>query len=306
MSKAIKTADGKMRCIWSSLAPEFISYHDDEWGFPVSDDNRLFEKLCLESFQSGLSWRTILAKRESFRNAFRNFDIDTVARFTQKNIDRLFKDEGIVRHRGKIEAAINNARMAQQLKQEYGSFAAFIWRYETNAPGAHKPQTVELLPESFKYHADIRAIKMRACFSLVLGFERGFPLYFEAAHVSDSNFSWIAVNSHKPMRPDLFILMVHSSEDYAEAHFDDDRAHVMEHLIDETRHIIGHAINTVDYKTIHGGRYANNADKKQKGPIFIDHNLKLAACGDWGLGGRVEGAFNSAYDLMQYMKEKIL
>src|SRR5918994_1263827 len=109
MSTTIAGPDGKHRCRWCSAAPEFLDYHDTEWSFPVDDDRRLFEKLSLEGFQSGLSWRTILAKREHFRAAFHGFDYDRIARFTARDITRLLKDEGIVRHRGKIEAVINNA-----------------------------------------------------------------------------------------------------------------------------------------------------------------------------------------------------
>jgi DNA-3-methyladenine glycosylase I len=133
--------DGKPRCRWSTAAPEFLDYHDTEWGFPVSDDRRLFEKLSLEGFQSGLSWRTILAKRENFRVAFHDFDIERVARFTQRDVRRLLKDEGIVRHRGKIEAVINNARLAQALVARSGSLAAFIWGYEPDPKQLAKPQT---------------------------------------------------------------------------------------------------------------------------------------------------------------------
>jgi DNA-3-methyladenine glycosylase I len=130
LSTTITGPDGKPRCGWSASAPEFLNYHDTEWGFPVSDDRRLFEKLSLEGFQSGLSWRTILAKRENFRAAFRGFDFDRVARFTERDVERLLKDEGIVRHRGKIEAVINNAQRAREMVKLQGSLAAFIWRYE--------------------------------------------------------------------------------------------------------------------------------------------------------------------------------
>src|SRR5262244_1804688 len=116
--------DGKPRCQWCGAAPEFLAYHDTEWGFPVSDDRRLFEKLSLEGFQSGLSWRTILVKRENFRAAFCNFDFEKVARFNVRDVARLLKDAGIVRHRGKIEAVINNARCAQEMIKSEGSLAA--------------------------------------------------------------------------------------------------------------------------------------------------------------------------------------
>jgi DNA-3-methyladenine glycosylase I len=141
MSATISGPDGKPRCSWCSAAPEFLGYHDTEWGFPVSNDHRLFEKLSLEGFQSGLSWRTILAKRENFRAAFHDFDFDRIARFTRRDLDRLLKDEGIVRHRGKIEAVINNARRARELVKREGSLAAFLWRYEPDGKQLAKPQT---------------------------------------------------------------------------------------------------------------------------------------------------------------------
>src|SRR6516225_2355078 len=140
MSTTIVGSDGQPRCRWCAAAPEFLDYHDAEWGFPVADDRRLFEKLSLEGFQSGLSWRTILAKRENFRAAFHDFDFDRIARFTGRDLDRLLKDEGIVRHRGKIEALINNAQRAQDLVEREGSIAAFIWRYEPDASRPAKPQ----------------------------------------------------------------------------------------------------------------------------------------------------------------------
>ena len=139
MSTSIAGPDGKLRCRWCATAPEFLHYHDHEWGFPVGDDRRLFEKLSLEGFQSGLSWRTILNKRENFRAAFHGFDVDRVARFGARDVERLLKDEGIVRHRGKIEAVINNAQRARELIQREGSLAAFVWRYEP-AKKAAKPQ----------------------------------------------------------------------------------------------------------------------------------------------------------------------
>jgi DNA-3-methyladenine glycosylase I len=122
--------DGRPRCAWCSATPDYTHYHDTEWGFPVADDRRLFEKLCLEGFQSGLSWRTILTKRENFRAAFAGFDIDRVAAFTEADVTRLLSDAGIVRHRGKIEAAIHNAARAQEVVAEAGSLAAFLWSFE--------------------------------------------------------------------------------------------------------------------------------------------------------------------------------
>ena len=156
MSATIQGPDGKSRCRWSGAAPEFLGYHDTEWGFPVGDDQRLFEKLSLEGFQSGLSWRTILAKREHFRAAFHDFDFDRIARFTQRDVGRLLEDEGIVRHRGKIEAVINNARRAQELVKREGSLAAFIWRYEPGAKQRAKPQTASTSAESLALSRDLK------------------------------------------------------------------------------------------------------------------------------------------------------
>ncbi|WP_105101726.1 DNA-3-methyladenine glycosylase I [Microbulbifer pacificus] len=141
MTNTVDGPDGKPRCGWCAAAPEFFDYHDREWGFPVDDDRRLFEKLCLESFQSGLSWRTILAKRENFRKAFKNFDFNKVARFTEQDVERLLQDEGIVRHRGKIEAVINNAQRAKEMVKQEGSIAAYIWRYEPGPADQLKPQS---------------------------------------------------------------------------------------------------------------------------------------------------------------------
>src|SRR6187455_2734181 len=125
--------DGKRRCGWSSAAPEFPAYHDQEWGFPVADDRRLFEKLCLEGFQAGLAWITILRKREAFREAFFGFDFDRVARMGARDVQRLLGNAGIVRHRGKIESTINNAKRARELADEQGSLAAYFWTHEPAA-----------------------------------------------------------------------------------------------------------------------------------------------------------------------------
>ncbi len=148
MNTTIEGPDGRPRCRWCAAAPEFFSYHDNEWGFPVSDDRRLFEKLSLESFQSGLSWRTILAKRENFRVAFHDFYFSRVARFSDDDVERLMQDAGIVRHRGKIEAVINNARRALEMVEREGSLAAFFWRYEPDPAGLAEPQSVSVCPES--------------------------------------------------------------------------------------------------------------------------------------------------------------
>jgi len=148
MSQTITGPDGKPRCQWCAAAPEFLHYHDTEWGFPVDDDFRLFEKLSLEGFQSGLSWRTILVKRENFRKAFHGFDYHKVARFAANDVERLLQDAGIVRHRGKIEAVINNAQCAVELAKKEGGLAAYIWQFEPNPENLAAPQTVSTSAES--------------------------------------------------------------------------------------------------------------------------------------------------------------
>ena len=130
-SKALRIDEqGIARCFWCMSDPIYIKYHDNEWGFPVVDDTRLFEKLCLEGFQSGLSWLTILRKRKNFRAAFAGFDIRKVARFGKRDVNRLLTDPGIVRHRGKIESTINNSQRALELIDEFGSLAAYVWQFE--------------------------------------------------------------------------------------------------------------------------------------------------------------------------------
>ena len=126
----VRGEDGVSRCSWGDSTPEYREYHDLEWGFPVADDVRLFEKLSLEGFQSGLSWLTILRKREAFRRAFAGFDFNTVARFDEGDVERLLADASIVRHRGKIEAVINNAHRAVELVEDHGSLAGFVWQFE--------------------------------------------------------------------------------------------------------------------------------------------------------------------------------
>ena len=156
MNATIPGPDGQLRCRWCAAAPEFLAYHDNEWGFPVDDDRRLFEKLSLEGFQSGLSWRTILAKRENFRAAFHAFDFDRVARFTDADIERLMKDEGIVRHRGKITAVINNARRARELARREGSLAAYVWRFEPKPEELGTPQVASTSPASIALSKDLK------------------------------------------------------------------------------------------------------------------------------------------------------
>jgi DNA-3-methyladenine glycosylase I len=134
MSGLVTGSDGKVRCFWAGDLPDYCAYHDDEWGRPVADDTRLFEKICLEGFQSGLSWLTILRKRENFRAAFGGFDFRRVAAFGEPDVERLLQDTGIVRHRGKIESTINNAQRAIEMVDEFGSLAAFFWSYEPQRP----------------------------------------------------------------------------------------------------------------------------------------------------------------------------
>jgi DNA-3-methyladenine glycosylase I len=139
--------DGVTRCFWGASSPDYVAYHDDEWGMPASDEHRLFEKLCLEGFQSGLSWLTILRKRENFRRAFAGFDYERVARFGEKDVAHLLDDAGIVRHRGKIEAAINNAQRALELVETEGSLAAYVWRFEPDPASRPSPLTWPALIE---------------------------------------------------------------------------------------------------------------------------------------------------------------
>lgn len=157
-------ADGVPRCRWCAAEPAYIAYHDEEWGRPVVDDTRLFEKICLEGFQAGLSWLTILRKRDNFRRAFAGFDIERVAAFGATDIDRLLADPGIVRHRGKIASVINNARRAGVLIEEAGSLVAFVWRFEpdpASRPGRLDAATLAGLARTPESTALSRALKRR-------------------------------------------------------------------------------------------------------------------------------------------------
>ncbi len=154
--------DGKLRCWWHGNDPLYQRYHDDEWGRPVSGDIPLYEKICLEGFQAGLSWLTILRKRENFRAAFLGFDFEKVARFKDKDVERLIKDAGIIRHRGKIEAAITNAQQTITLIDEVGSLGAYFWRFEpdeTSRPRRLDKKTLVAMPvtkESEALSKDLR------------------------------------------------------------------------------------------------------------------------------------------------------
>src|SRR5436190_15128544 len=156
-------ADGRKRCWWCVGDPLYESYHDLEWGRPVTDEVRIFEKLCLEGFQSGLSWLTILRKRDAFRRAFAGFDVQTVAGFGSRDVERLLGDAGIVRHRGKIEAAIGNARAVRDLQADGDSLAALVWRHEPEAGRA--PRTFDDIvassPESAALSKELRRRGLR-------------------------------------------------------------------------------------------------------------------------------------------------
>ena len=159
VSDLVRGADGVVRCGWGASTADYVAYHDEEWGRPVVDDDRLFEKLCLEGFQSGLSWLTILRKRESFRRAFAGFDIAAVARFGSGDVARLLGDASIVRHRGKIEAAIGNSSAALAVQAEVGSLAALVWSFEPSAR-SRAPKSMgdvpAITPESTALSKDLR------------------------------------------------------------------------------------------------------------------------------------------------------
>ncbi|MFQ5525656.1 MAG: DNA-3-methyladenine glycosylase I [Thermoanaerobaculia bacterium] len=154
MTRVLRGSDGVRRCWWCGEDPDYVRYHDTEWGFPVADDVRLFEKVSLEGFQAGLSWLTILRKRENFRRAFAGFDFRKVARFNSRSIERLLRDAGIVRHRGKIEAVIGNARAAIDLVGEFGSLAAFFWLFE---PATELKGLPDKTPESTALSKELKA-----------------------------------------------------------------------------------------------------------------------------------------------------
>ena len=143
---AEKGEDGRRRCAWCTGTPEYVAYHDDEWGRPVTDDVRLYEKLCLEGFQSGLSWLTILRKREGFRRAFAGFEPEKVAAFGDDDVQRLLNDASIVRHRGKIEAAIDNSRAVLAVQERLGSLAALVWSFEPARRGRPVPTRLGEVP----------------------------------------------------------------------------------------------------------------------------------------------------------------
>ena len=156
LNSTFKSEDGKRRCKWCKASPELLRYHDTEWGVPIKNDQRLFEKLCLEGFQSGLSWRIILAKRDNFRAAFHDFDFDRISQFEAGDVDRLLCNKGIVRHRGKIEAVINNAKLVEKIVKSKGSLAAFFWYYEPRPTKINEPKIVVTSPESVALSKDLK------------------------------------------------------------------------------------------------------------------------------------------------------
>jgi DNA-3-methyladenine glycosylase I len=156
MSEIYIAEDNIARCAWCQATPQYVAYHENEWGYPVTDDQRLFEKICLEGFQSGLSWLTILVKRENFRAAFANFDFNLVAKFTEADVERLVLDAGIVRHRGKINATINNAKRAQDVITEFGSLAHYFWRFEPKRDEATAPEFMATCEESVALSKDLK------------------------------------------------------------------------------------------------------------------------------------------------------
>jgi renalase len=199
--------------------------------------------------------------------------------------------------------SINYKGKWQLVDNQGTEYSGFDWVI-CSAPSL---QTVELMPKSFLYYNDIKNIQMSPCFALMLGFKQDIPLKFNAAHVINSELSWIAVNNHKPKRLKDFTLIIHSSKEYAEEHINDSNEEVMQDLILETSRIIGCDVSLADYKIVHRWLYANNYKKDHiNNIIYIDQKNQLASCGDWCLNGRVEGAFTSAYNLALKIKESIL
>jgi len=164
VAKGLVLRDGDLGCWWAGDDALYLEYHDEEWGRPRDDDTTLFEKVCLEGFQAGLSWLTILRKREAFRRAFKGFDIDTVARFNSRSVERMLGDAAIIRHRGKISSAIGNAKRAAEMRDEFGSLGAFFWRYEpkpSSRPKRMTYATLMKLSESAESRALSKDLKAR-------------------------------------------------------------------------------------------------------------------------------------------------
>jgi DNA-3-methyladenine glycosylase I len=197
------------RCAWCGEDPQYVAYHDREWGFPVADDVRLFEKLCLEGFQAGLSWRTILYKREAFRAAFAGFDVERIAAFKGRDVARLLRDAAIVRHRGKIESTVNNARRAGETAAEFGSLAAYFWRFEPDARSRPRKLTPEVLgamttsPESVALSKDLKRRGWTFVGpTTVYAFMQAMGLVNDHVHACDTRKEVIAARARfRPPRP---------------------------------------------------------------------------------------------------------
>lgn len=272
------------------------------------------------SFDHGAQYFT--ARTEGFRAFIQPLiDEGSVRRWTARHVEingakvikrSIWKDEepryvgvpgmnSIAKHLAQNLDIKTNVRITElkrqddwQLEDEQGAvYEGFEWVIST----APAPQTLQILPRTFKHHDAIKAIHMNGCYSLMLGLSPDFTPEFEAAHVTNSDISWIAVNSQKPQRGDAPTLVVHSSAAYAEKHMDTGKETVIHHLCNLTSQIIQHDVSQAQHKVLHGWRYANNVKRDTHEP-FIDHDLKIATCGDWCLGGRVEGAFNSARNLI--------
>ena len=211
-------------------------------------------------------------------------------------------DDLTIQLKTKIASLQRNLDEKWQMLDESGSVHGdFDWVIST----APAPQAIELLPTTFEYHDYMKGIRMRPCFSLMLGFSEALPIEFDAAHVTNADVSWMAVNSSKPGRSHPFSLLIHSSEPYAEAHLGLDRGIITKHLCGETSRIIGLDLAAADFKAVHAWHYANNA-KRESHQVLLDRVDKLAACGDWCEGGRVEGAFTSAANLVEMLRENPL
>ncbi len=160
----ITDPNGQLRCWWHGGYEDYLTYHDQEWGHPVADDRTLFEKICLEGFQSGLNWLMILRKRENFRAAFKEFEFDVIAEFMVEDVERLLQDSGIVRHRKKIESVINNARRAREMVSEFGSLSTYFWQYEpsqTNRPSTFDYDTLSKISQTPESKAMSKDLKKR-------------------------------------------------------------------------------------------------------------------------------------------------
>ena len=160
-ASSVRGTDGVRRCWWGANDPLYVQYHDQEWGRPNTDNRHLFEHICLEGFQAGLSWITILRKRGNFREAFADFDLERVARFNTRSVERLLRNEGIIRHRGKIQSAINNARRAIELIDSHGSLAAYLWQYEPRVSPRRRVTRATLPVTSPESHALSSDLKQR-------------------------------------------------------------------------------------------------------------------------------------------------